>query len=103
MKYLFFLFSIAGLVSVNSCSKAPFACFLVDHDIDSIPVNKPIQFNSFCSNEGQDYFWDFNNGDRYYDPVIDYTFTDTGKYEVFLLVTNGKKTASTTRILTVRP
>ncbi len=102
MKYLLFFLAVS-LVAVSGCTKQPFACFLVDYNIDSIPVNKTVQFNSFCSNEGQDYFWDFNNGDRFYDPVINYVFTDTGKYEVFLLVTNGKKTASAKKILTVKP
>ena len=106
MKFLVVIFLFLGLyLSIQSCTKRPFACYKTNIDEDSIRVRQPVTFSALCSNNAGDYFWEFNDNDDSVEFTRDVhkTFYDTGMVRVYLLVTNGKKQSSSIRSFHINP
>ncbi len=95
----------AFMAAIQSCGKTPFSCFTASVNIDSIHVNQPVTFSALCTRDGKDFNWEFyDNGDSIeFGTVVIKSFPDTGTVKVYLLVTNGGKSSSTTQTLHIRP
>ena len=106
-QFLFFVvFMLCNLaLMIQSCTPNPYACISTDVNEDSIRVNQPVTFSSFCSINGEEYFWEFfDNADSVeFSRTVTKTFYDTGSVKVFLLVTNRRKTSSVTKYYEVKP
>jgi PKD repeat protein len=68
---------------------------------DTISINTRVQFDAGCSKDAAQYKWAMNdtsmgsiNPSRF--------FRVAGSYSIILTVTNGNKTAETTKLLTVK-
>ena len=90
-----------------SCSKEPTACF--DLDKTTAGVNEIISVDASCSQNADSYMW--LGGDEP-DSVVTitgnassanegYSYSQPGTYTIKLLVTNGKKSAETTKSVTI--
>jgi PKD repeat protein len=90
---------------IQSCGKAPFACFTTDLDRDKIHVNQPVTFAANCTSNASDYFWQFygNEDSTEFGYSVTKVFKNPGKVEVFLLVSGGHKTSTTTDSIMVLP
>lgn len=90
---------------MQSCKKTPLPCFVTNPEEDSIHVNTPVTFSSFCTRDGNSFYWEFyEGGDSIeFGDVVTKTFYDTGSVKVYLFVTNGTKSASVTKRIRVNP
>ncbi|MDW8273666.1 MAG: hypothetical protein RMJ53_05500 [Chitinophagales bacterium] len=88
---------------LTSCGKMPYACFTVSEKEDSVPVNKPVIFNAYCSDNAKEYFWSFPNDSVAYTAIVTYTFREIGKKKVSLMVGNGNKSRYSFKELNVVP
>lgn len=100
---VFVLFVITYIAP--SCNRAPFACFSTSVDVDSIYRYQPVTFVASCSNNADEYFWQFYDKDdsTEFGYAVTRTFYDTGAVNVYLLVTSGRKTSSTLQTIYVKP
>jgi hypothetical protein len=96
---------IAVIMTIQSCSKTPVACFTTTPNMDSIHVNQPVVFNANCSIFAGSYNWQFyDNPDSIaFTPTVTKVFKDTGSVQIYLLVTWGNNYAGTTQTITVLP
>ena len=98
---------VTGLIvlATQSCSKTPIACFSATPSVDSIHVNDTVVFNAYCSVFADSYNWQFyNNQDSTaFTQVVTKIFRDTGKVDVYLLVTDGNNFADVDQTIVVRP
>ncbi len=92
-------------VFIQSCKKTPLPCFVTHPEEDSIRVNSPVTFSSFCTRNGNSFYWEFyEGGDSIeFGDVVTKTFYDTGSVKVYLFVTNGNKSSSVTKHIHVNP
>jgi PKD repeat protein len=99
------LLCLAIYLSIQSCSKKPFACFRTDVAEDSIHVNQVVTFTALCSTNARDYSWEFSDkiDSIAFSPNVTRIFADTGEVEVYLLVTNGRKQSTSSRNIYVHP
>lgn len=98
-------FSVCLIVFESSCSKTPLPCFVTNPEEDSVHVNTPVTFSSFCTRNGNSFYWEFyETGDSIeFGEVVIKTFYDTGYVKVNLFVTNGNKSSSVTKRIRVNP
>lgn len=104
-RYLTFVCFLLSLLFIQSCVRAPYACFRTEPDEGDIHVNQPVTFSAYCSTGADSWFWEFYDKEdsTEYGFSVTKTFTDTGEVKVFLLVVGGSKTSSTERYITVKP
>lgn len=95
--------ALAVILALASCGTPPTACISVVTPADSIHVGKPVQFDGTCSADEKSYRWDFGNGEISTSGQPTMTFDSARDYEIFLLVTNDRKTANTSKTITVKP
>ena len=96
---------ILALCFIESCGKRPLPCFMTNPEEDNIHVNQPITFSAYCSNNGEEFFWEFydNEDSIEFDPVLVKYFKDTGTVSVSLTAINGNKSAIYKKSITVKP
>ncbi len=105
-KILFPVFILfAAVAGFTSCGHAPNACFASSINEDSIHVNQAVTFNAACTSNGDGFNWQFygNEDSVEFGSIVTKAFPDTGSVNVYLLVTNGKKSSSVTRDIRVIP
>lgn len=106
MKKLFLLSPVLLVAIIMASCSSPNACFVVSADWDSIHVNKPYVFDAGCSSKSGEAVWQFQGpGDStiYYNKVVTKTFTDTGNFNVELVIVRSNKTGAASRSFKVRP
>ena len=93
------------VLGVQSCSKTPIACFTTTPAMDSIHVGDTVVFNAYCSVFAGSYNWQFyNNQDSTaFTPIVTKIFRDTGRVDVYLLVTDGNNFADVDQTILVLP
>lgn len=92
------------LIGISGCKTAPVACFTVTTPADSIKVGTVVTFNSNCSSDATNYYWDFGNGmNSNAAPIVQTSYTTIATYSVTLVVANAGKTASLTKQIIVLP
>lgn len=92
-----FLFAIWG------CGSKPYACIQIEDNGDTIHVNQPISINGYCSSGAAEYNWQINLDSVYFTPRITLRFATPGEQDIYLLVTNGGKSAGVTKKFTIYP
>lgn len=103
-KILPFLFVVAVFaLGTWGCGSKPYACIEIEDNGDSIHVNQPISINGYCSSHAGQYNWQVNLDSVYFTPRITLRFATPGEQDIYLLVTNGSKTAGVTRKFTIYP
>ena len=82
MKHLVFRGSLFFAVAVllSSCVKQPRACFEAP---ELVEVGEPFQFTN-CSSNAHSYLWQFNDGNESEEANPTHTYTQRGKYKVYL-------------------
>jgi hypothetical protein len=90
-------------IALQGCGARPYACMAVESTGDSAFVNRPVSLNAYCSSSADEYYWEINGDSVYFTPRITLTFTHTGVQDIYLLVTNGTKSAGATKKLMVYP
>jgi PKD repeat protein len=96
---------LSGIVLISSCnSVGPTACFQLDTLTDSMKVGRTILFDAQCSSDAKSYYWDFGNGQNNGTTQVAQTvYTSAAIYPVTLVVSNGSKTATISRSVTIMP
>lgn len=91
----------AGLMMLifTSCMK-PMAKFTMSADHADAPAT--IQFQN-KSEKAESYVWDFGDGTQSKDSVATHHYTHSGKYDVTLSATKGKKTTTMTQPVIINP
>ena len=99
------ILGIIIVLSTQSCSKTPIACFSITPGLDSIHVNDTVIFNANCSAFAGSYNWQFyNNSDSLaFTSIVTKVFKDTGSVDVYLLVTSGNNFAGADQTIKVQP
>ena len=89
---------------LQACGKKPVPCFDTYPDKENIHINQQVTFSAYCTNNGNDYYWQFyNNEDSIeFGPVVTKYFKDTGTVKVSLTATNANKSAIYTDYILVR-
>jgi len=98
MKRLSLLLIIGGIVFFSSCKKEPEACFTFS-PTDAV-VDEPVNFTD-CSENADDYAWDFGDGESGTSANPSHIYTVPGTYTITLNVENKGGTNSITREITV--
>ncbi len=94
---------IVLLLCIWGCGNRPYACITIEDNGDSIHVNQPISINGYCSSGADQYNWQINLDSVYFTPRITLRFATPGEQDIYLLVTNGSKTAGVTKKFTIYP
>lgn len=95
LNYLLFLTAIAFL---TSCAKEPEACF--DFTPQNAVVNEPVNFTN-CSEEADDYEWNFGDGETATGAAASHIYAATGTFTVTLTVENKTGTDQTNKQIIV--
>ena len=105
LKKMLFAFVVACVLvaGLESCGNNPYACILIEGSSDSIHVNQPVTFSGLCSSNASSYNWQINLDSVYFTPRITLRFAAPGVQEIYLLVTNGGKSAGLVKKVTVYP
>jgi PKD repeat protein len=94
------LFACGGNDPEPSNPTDPKACFA---EVPTVEAGTAIQFSSACSANATTYQWDFGGLASSAQANPSYTFENAGTYIVKLTVSNGTKTATTQRSVTIDP
>ncbi len=99
------LVAIPALLLIESCGKKPLPCFMTNPEEENIHVHQPVTFSAYCSNNGEEFFWEFydNEDSIEFDPVVVKYFNDTGIVNVSLTAINGNKSAIYKKSIMVKP
>lgn len=93
------------LMLITSCAKNPLPCFMTNPEEDNIHVSQPVTFSAYCSNNSEEFFWEFygNEDSIEFGPVVTKYFSDTGTVKVAMTAINGTKAAIYKQDILVKP
>ncbi len=98
-----FFVIVVFVIGIWGCGSKPYACIEIEDNGDSIHVNQPISINGYCSSGADEYNWQINLDSVYFTPRITLRFATPGEQDIYLLVTNGGKSAGVTKKFTIYP